>query len=917
MRIAGRIGGGNQIARLAEAVFGPCPIAHLRGGRARQRRAQRRFHAAHFRVAEIAQVADIGLAVAGQHIEGIGAGQVIAVAAGGLQPARGALQGVIGNDEVLCLGLIEKIYRIDAEEAVGIAAGAPHAEVTGKVLHVQHLVQRRLDARPQGVVARQTGQVGNVIEQQQRLGAAGGLFQAAIGILVQPLQKAGDIVVAMRGTDAEGDAGGGPHQVADQRTVGDVTRTRRQGQLLFAAHIQLRGPHLDGPAMTDMEAAGAFHVQRDAGNAQTCATQLHGHKRPLLAVEVLCHDGLRAGGQRYRTMGLDGGDILAGAALDIVQVQRRADTVAGRQEARQHQIGHHRITHDQHAVGMAQFVGAPGHRHQAQRAIKIRHIKSDIGHPAGAHLHDAAEQRHGALGHHGKRTAAKAVAALLQRTDRALFDADQAAIVIAHQHAQAALAEIIFGRVRRLEVGKLQDALVHRSQCHIHIFAALPGDLHRQGHLGARADLVATAHREAQGAGRIVHPQPGDTDAADGLAAFHARQRAIVGHQHISAGAPFGIHRNVHGGTAGRRINGAGREHLVAGDHHQRLAVAVGLDAHMCHLARRIGGFVGGDRNAVGPVAGAAGRPAGIEAERRGRAGFGIGDGQPISAIGQRLLHFGRAIRADGETARGDQPVAGGGLVFPFAVGLKPLIGGVLAHPAGGQATQRDALAVGVQRDDLKAGTRILGHLAAVEIRADADGDVMGANGNLGGLVGGAPARFVDGDAHHGLQRKRRIGQRPGIAGDGGDAGRVGLRHRQVHLGFGKTVVHTAELPAMIRGIGIEVGLDRRIAIARQRAARCAIQEARFGADMEIAARLDGFVQRRQRHFQALGHEISDVELHPAHRFGLGINVRGDLPAAMRGGRAERQGPGRAAGGQPVAGYGYASDLDAIRALRH
>ena len=48
--------------------------------------------------------------------------------------------------------------------------------------------------------------------------------------------------------------------------------------------------------------------------------------------------------------------------------------------------------------------------------------------------------------------------------DGALLRPDQAAVIVAHQHAQPALAEIIGDRIGRLEIGELQDALIHRRQ---------------------------------------------------------------------------------------------------------------------------------------------------------------------------------------------------------------------------------------------------------------------------------------------------------------------------------------------------------------------------------------------------------------------------------------------------------------------
>ena len=162
------------------------------------------MHFAHPRIAEIAQVADIGLTIGGQHIEAIGAGQIVApIGGGGAQPAGAARKRVTGHHIAPGLGLIEKVHGIDAQERLGGAARSPHAEIAAVILHVQHLVDGGLDAPLQRRIARQARQIGDIVEQQKRLGAADGLFQAAEGIFVQPLEQARHIRPAMRRRDRQ------------------------------------------------------------------------------------------------------------------------------------------------------------------------------------------------------------------------------------------------------------------------------------------------------------------------------------------------------------------------------------------------------------------------------------------------------------------------------------------------------------------------------------------------------------------------------------------------------------------------------------------------------------------------------------------------------------------------------------------
>ena len=156
---------------------------------------------------------------------------------------------------------------------------------------------------------------------------------------------------------------------------------------------------------------------------------------------------------------------------------------------------------------------------------------------------------------HRQRAAAETVAALAQRTHRALFGPDQPAVIVAHRHAQTPLAEIMIGRIGRLEIGQLQDAFIHRRHADIGRLVGQARKLDRHGDRLARANLVRHAQRNTQGAGSIVHPDPGDADGAYRLAPADLRQRPVIGHQHIGARAPVGGNRNIHRGAAGRSID--------------------------------------------------------------------------------------------------------------------------------------------------------------------------------------------------------------------------------------------------------------------------------------------------------------------------------------------------------------------------
>ena len=103
--------------------------------------------------------------------------------------------------------------------------------------------------------------------------------------------------------------------------------------------------------------------------------------------------------------------------------------------------------------------------------------------------------------------------------DRALVGADQAAVIVAHKHAQPALAEIIIGRIGRFVIGELQDAFIHRRQGDIGVFAAAEAfQCHRNRDALARQDLVAAADRHIQRARSIIDAQPSHADGPYRLA---------------------------------------------------------------------------------------------------------------------------------------------------------------------------------------------------------------------------------------------------------------------------------------------------------------------------------------------------------------------------------------------------------------
>ncbi len=68
-------------------------------------------------------------------------------------------------------------------------------------------------------------------------------------------------------------------------------------------------------------------------------------------------------------------DILAGLALDIVEIETERRLVAGIEEARQRRRHHHRIADDHVTHRLADAILAPGHAHDAGGAGKGRNVE--------------------------------------------------------------------------------------------------------------------------------------------------------------------------------------------------------------------------------------------------------------------------------------------------------------------------------------------------------------------------------------------------------------------------------------------------------------------------------------------------------------------------------------------------------------
>ena len=139
----------------------------------------------------------------------------------------------------------------------------------------------------------------------------------------------------------------------------DVERVMpRQGQ-----------PVRSGDIDVELRGSGAAGIERQR------------HRSALLGRQV--HVGGGIAGDLHRTRCLDVDGVVAGRALDIVEVKTHGAVIAIEQEARQCCRQHHGIANRDIGGGAAEFCRGPGHRHHARGASKFRDVKTDFGGAVG------------------------------------------------------------------------------------------------------------------------------------------------------------------------------------------------------------------------------------------------------------------------------------------------------------------------------------------------------------------------------------------------------------------------------------------------------------------------------------------------------------------------------------------------------
>ncbi len=153
--------------------------------------------------------------------------------------------------------------------------------------------------------------------------------------------------------------------------------------------------------------------------------------------------------------------IGGGGAFDVVHGDVEACLVAERQEARTRRGQCHLVAHD-HVFGrVSELAGAPGDRHDADGAIKVRQVEIDARRAVGADGDDARIERDGFL--HGwvaLQAGSAGVAARAQGSAVGAHAVDQPPVEVTDLQPHAPLGvEPAFGR-GRLETRQVEDAEV-------------------------------------------------------------------------------------------------------------------------------------------------------------------------------------------------------------------------------------------------------------------------------------------------------------------------------------------------------------------------------------------------------------------------------------------------------------------------
>ena len=431
-----------------------------------------------------------------------------------MQPVEGERQRPLRHREARFLGPRQEVGDVGSEPHVCVAR-APDAEGAVARLHLEHALDGGLHARLHRLVLAEAGDAREIVEVDERHGAARGLLGAAVGIAIERQQQA-DEVETNRRADAQADTG-----LLGQHVGQEVGRDRH----LAAVGVERRHRHAPDVAGWRLHGIGERSCERNA--VGTGDADLVVHETDLLRLEHHALEFPLAGLQRDlacgddRCLALDVGTwdrderylVGAGLAVDVVQVDDEANLVAERHEARTGNEERHRLAHDDVRLGGAELIGAPGDGCQANRAVEGWQVELDDRVAFVVRPHETRKQRdrlldlRAALDLHGR--VGVAVAALAQLAALGLHAVDKAAVEITDFGRKLPLRVKELLRVWRLEPGEVQDTNVDCTDDDAGVLAGREAvDLDRHLKSAAARQLVGSCECDFQRAALAVDLDP-------------------------------------------------------------------------------------------------------------------------------------------------------------------------------------------------------------------------------------------------------------------------------------------------------------------------------------------------------------------------------------------------------------------------
>ena len=814
------------------------------------------------------------------------------------QRLGGTLVQAVGHGKPAVAGILQKAGHVGAEPGLIGVVGGPQAKPARSLLHARQAAKGHIQPLGPLLAAQWLEPVGRgsgLVNEHQRVGAAGGLLQTAVGVHQQTLHGAFHVDGRLVGQREVGGGRAAPERIGHRR-VGLEAGSGLQPHAPHFAHRRGGGLHL--------QRGLAHHLQLARRDADLDGGQAPGigglgavvQDGALLVGQF--HRRLRAAGDAQWRTGLHLHQHLLRAAREVGHIQGDGGAVAGGDEAGHVQLGHQRGRHQHLGIGAGIAVGRAGHRHQAQGAVEIRQVQRDGGLALGIEQHRAAEQIHQphlarqALGVALARIATEPLlgGVAIHLFNELAVDVEQVCVI-------PVLAEKEVRRVGRGIAGDVQDAHIHRRQrdhrhaARFHRLPVGPGELHLDRHLllGLGFGRGGDGQLElARLAGQRQVGQPQRTRRCDAVART-ARTESHHGHIQVVP-VPGRVNRDADGGAAGAHRHALLVQHAVTFHRHQGFAVVGRGDGQAGLVAAFVGRTFQLQAHAVGAVAHVVGilcAPARVKAVAGRLPGGRVQHLQPVAAIAHRQGELG--ARAHVQGAGLDQFFIGVVAAVPAAlVVVAPVPLAFFAHQLHLQALGRHGLALRVDADQLERGQPAFGGHIPLEQRANAHQ-----------RLGGPPAAFHR--AHH--RPPARFQQAEGCPQLHGGAA---LRHVQRHidtglaaivqLGFGQLLALSGAVIGKVakNEAGPRLGQGQALALHRHRGQQpvaCgggSVQVVAGHLDVQRIAALQRGFRGLQFQLHALGQKL--LHLKPPGRigpFGGGVDAGFQQPAAR--GRIARQ----------------------------